>query len=297
MAQDITWLGNSYQNVPFVDLPKTGGGSAVFADPSGVTSVAADVAQGKIFMQADGSLGAGTASGGGGGSVIVGALRPDAELVQKWAQDKMVVRDLSVTIPSYSTSASTLVASAALSPSSPQGDFTQYAYYLVQRVLATPVYNTASVVKGKPLCWAMANMHEYVFVDSALFQTASSSQHGKGWSDYQSTVQRLVYYSSTTATSVYTSASYGIYSAFPNVSFTSNTSTGKGTITPQSPSLSIRGSTTYLTSTVWSTMTDIRFQYVIEIYRAPNTASVVGWGLQSQFWRCADAFNSGGTLT
>lgn len=297
MAQNVTLLGASYADVPAVQLPKTGGGTALFADPSGVTSVAADVAQGKIFMQADGSLGTGTASGGGGGSVILGALRPDAVLVQRWTQDKMVVRDLGKTIPAYSTTASTLVVSATLSPSSPQGDFTQNAYYLVQRVLATPVYNTASVVKGKPLCWAMADIHEYVFVNSALFQTASSSQHGKGWSDYHSTVQRLVFYSSTTATSVYTSASYGIYSTFPTVSFSSNTSTGIGTITPSSPSLTIRGSSTYLSSTVWPTMTDIRFQYVIEIYRVPNTASVVGWGLQSQFWRCADAFNSGGTLT
>ena len=66
MAQNITLMGASYSDVPAVQLPKTGGGTALFADPSGVTAVAADVAQGKFFLDALGVLTAGTASGGGG---------------------------------------------------------------------------------------------------------------------------------------------------------------------------------------------------------------------------------------
>ena len=66
MAQNITLLGASYQNVPAVDLPKTGGGTARFADPSVTTATESDVASGKIFLKADGSQGTGTASGGGG---------------------------------------------------------------------------------------------------------------------------------------------------------------------------------------------------------------------------------------
>lgn len=65
MAQNITWLGSSYVGVEGIDLPKTGGGQARFADPSPVTSIDSDVTQGKIFMKADGSLGTGTNSGGG----------------------------------------------------------------------------------------------------------------------------------------------------------------------------------------------------------------------------------------
>ena len=33
MAKDITLLGASYSDVPAVDLPKTGGGTARFVDP------------------------------------------------------------------------------------------------------------------------------------------------------------------------------------------------------------------------------------------------------------------------
>lgn len=67
MAQNITWLENSYQNVPFVDLPKTGGGTARFDDASVTTATASDVASGKVFLASDGTITTGTASGGGGG--------------------------------------------------------------------------------------------------------------------------------------------------------------------------------------------------------------------------------------
>lgn len=81
MAQNISLWGANYSNVPAVDLPKTGGGEARFADPSITTAVEADVASGKIFLKVDGSQGVGTGSGGGvdgdnlayGGAAIVGA--------------------------------------------------------------------------------------------------------------------------------------------------------------------------------------------------------------------------------
>ena len=68
MAQNITLLGASYTAVPAVTLPKTGGGTAKFSDASVTTAVASDVAEGKIFLLADGTQATGTASGGGGGS-------------------------------------------------------------------------------------------------------------------------------------------------------------------------------------------------------------------------------------
>ena len=67
MAQNITLLGASYSAVPAVTLPKTGGGTARFDDCTVVTASASDVASGKIFVAADGTITTGTSSGGGGG--------------------------------------------------------------------------------------------------------------------------------------------------------------------------------------------------------------------------------------
>lgn len=70
MAQNISLWGANYSNVPAVNLPKQGGGTAKFTDVSGTTAVETDVASGKIFFKADGSQATGTASGGGGSSSI-----------------------------------------------------------------------------------------------------------------------------------------------------------------------------------------------------------------------------------
>lgn len=66
MAQNITLLGASYSAVPAVTLPKTGGGTARFDDCTVVTAEASDVASGKVFVDSDGTITTGTASGGGG---------------------------------------------------------------------------------------------------------------------------------------------------------------------------------------------------------------------------------------
>lgn len=66
MAQNITLLGASYSDVPSVELPKTGGGTAQFDDTT-ITSNAAsasDIANGKLAF-VNGELVTGTASGGG----------------------------------------------------------------------------------------------------------------------------------------------------------------------------------------------------------------------------------------
>lgn len=71
MAQNITLLGASYTNVPAVQLPKTGGGTARFDDASVTTATASDVASGKVFLASNGTITTGTASGGGGSGLTL----------------------------------------------------------------------------------------------------------------------------------------------------------------------------------------------------------------------------------
>lgn len=65
MAQSVSLWGATYNQVPALDVPKAGGGTARFTDASITTAVESDVASGKVFIKADGSQGTGTASGGG----------------------------------------------------------------------------------------------------------------------------------------------------------------------------------------------------------------------------------------
>ena len=72
MAQNVTVAGASYQNVPSIILPKTGGGTASFLDTTIASNAAAasDIASGKLAY-VNGSLVTGTASGGGGSGLTL----------------------------------------------------------------------------------------------------------------------------------------------------------------------------------------------------------------------------------
>lgn len=83
MAQDVTIAGASYEDVPGIEVPKTGGGTSSFFDVSDTTATAADVAQGKTFHLASGAAAVGTASGGSGVSVFYGTCATAAATAAK----------------------------------------------------------------------------------------------------------------------------------------------------------------------------------------------------------------------
>lgn len=56
MAQNVIINGVTYSNVPEVDIPKSGGGTAKFFDTAGATATAADILTGKTAYGASGSV-------------------------------------------------------------------------------------------------------------------------------------------------------------------------------------------------------------------------------------------------
>lgn len=70
MAQNLIINGVTYQNVPEVDIPKSGGGTAKFYDTASADIVSSDVLAGKTGFGPDGLVNGGmTNNGGTGGSI------------------------------------------------------------------------------------------------------------------------------------------------------------------------------------------------------------------------------------
>lgn len=70
MAQNVIINGVTYQSVPEVDIPKSGGGTAKFYDTAGATLSAGDLLYGKTAFGASGSVsGSMTDNGATGGTI------------------------------------------------------------------------------------------------------------------------------------------------------------------------------------------------------------------------------------
>lgn len=283
MAQDITLQGASFSAVPSLVVPKTGGGSAEFFDTTIATAEAADVANGKTFFGASGLM-TGTASGGGGSYTIpMGGIRPDAEKVKTWTYDKRVVSDEHITIPAYSTTAVTLVASADVDTY--VVDHTNYAYMVVERILSIPIYKASYTGgSGKEEYVLSAINYELVYAPANYYATLDGSKsyatanpafatHGQ--------YSRFIRWSNATTLALYTSAAYGVGHTYNTPTIVAN-----GTMTIKSPTFQIRGHATYLPEALYSQVDDIRNQYVIELWRVPkDPAKVNGYDIYS----CVDS--------
>ena len=70
MAQNVIINGVTYQSVPEVDIPKSGGGTAKFYDTASADAAAGDILTGKTAFGASGSVSGSMANNGATGGTI-----------------------------------------------------------------------------------------------------------------------------------------------------------------------------------------------------------------------------------
>lgn len=231
-------------------------------------------------------------NGGGTVNYKYGVIRADAEKVKTITYDKYAVADVGLTLPAYNTTAQVIQASSDLDTYTV--DYTNYNYYILERFCSTPTYNTAANAKGRVEYWFGSYCYEITEIPANSFATQSKSKYvtSRSVSLYSAGgMPRLIYWSSSTALAAYATAAYGTYQTATAPTLSS------GVITLKSPAWGMRGHTTYFTQTYMDAVTDIREQYIIEVWRVAKGGSIDGWGLGSQMQHIVSVINDTGTLT
>lgn len=237
-------------------------------------------------------------SGGGGGVLKMGVIRPDAELVESWTYDKYIVADENVTIPSYTTSQQTLKSTAVIT--TPTLDYDTYVYIALVRAIATPKYVTGTTQgSGMQAYFIYNNLYEFVEIPPGTFTYGSSSITNLHHviNTYQSLPWTNIYCSgSSSLVRTTPTSSTACYGANFNVS--NLAATTSSTLSIYTPALRLCGNSTQFTQTYWNALEDIRYQYIIQLYRAPKSSGFDGFGYKSQFMHTVQcATSASGTLT
>ena len=201
-----------------------------------------------------------------------GVVRPDAELIKTFTFDKMAVSDLNLTLPAYTTTATVFLDTENLEEIIAPDTF---RYFIVEKFCAIPTYNRSDHLKGRIEYMVSTTCYDVVFAAGGSFKSLSNDDiydTASRITQANGAVTKQPYYSSDNVFSVYTSSTYGIGATVQSPTVSS------GKIICKSPKWQLRGSANYFTSVYCNALTDIRLQYVIDVWRAPvNGMGQDGW--------------------
>ena len=202
-----------------------------------------------------------------------GVVRPDAELIKTFSFDKWAVADLHITLPAYTGTATVFLDTEDLEQISAPDD--GYRYFVIEKFCAIPTYNRSDTLKGRIEYCVSTTCYEPVFTPPNFYKSIANSDtfaQAQRVAQANGQVTKQVYYSADNVLGIYTSSTYGIGPAVQAPTVNGNR------ILCKSPKWQLRGSASYFTNTYWNAMTDIRLQYVIEVWRCPdNGMGQDGW--------------------
>lgn len=259
MAQNITLMGASYTDVPAVNLPKTGGGQALFFDISDTDATASEVKSGKKIYLADGTPVTGTAD-------LYNWIGANAEYVSEvYAPQEFALEDTSFNGWTPSTTAKAI--KATVNASTFAADMANYEYMIKWLCEADVVYNSGTTTKAMFNRMAMVICQVILRRPNSLANITAENYAGNACVTYRSSP--LMDYYNASGSHTYTwSASYGVYPSATAATFSSATSSTP-TVTVKTPAWNARCSTTYFSTTVAKAVdqTNSKFRMKGDLYR------------------------------
>lgn len=222
-----------------------------------------------------------------GDSIKFPVIRPDAELVQRWSVDHLLVADDGVTLPEAPVAAKIDLVESEQLPDITV-DLTNYKYFVSQRTIAYPIYSNSEIGRGRFEYGICESCYETLALNANEFVSLvdSDKSYPSGSFVFVGTIQtRGLYFTATIGSmGVYTSATYGLYSV-PNTP-----SLIGSAIRLSLPSLSVRCQANIYDEPFWNVTTDIRYQYIVEIWRTPKGSDrdMDGWSNTMQMERALD---------
>jgi len=204
-------------------------------------------------------------------------LRPDAVKVETWSYDKLWIEDEGETLPAYSTTAQTLKASESLEITH-EFNLDNYKYFVLIRGLAIPIYNTDTIARGRPE-WSLSSCaYELVYPERGAFHalvdpTKSYGSVALSWITTGGALYRMPYFTNTSGSlSVYAATSYGLWVTMVAPSY------ANGVLYINSPNLTFRCQPNVFDQPFYEALDDIRFQWIIELWREPvGSLDYNGW--------------------
>lgn len=208
--QNITINNIDYNNVPWFDANKQGGGTARFYDRSGELDF----------------------------------LGAEIEKIGEVYNKTTALKDTAFHGWSPSTTATTIIASENLT-NKPSLDMVNYEYALRWKFIFLPVYNSSAVNKARTVKCVMNIWQLMQKRANSLANIAARNHAGNACATLTSAAILEYWNAATTPAHTYTwSASYGVYAAATAATF-SNSTSNTPTLTIKTPSVSARCSATY----------------------------------------------------
>lgn len=279
MAQNVTLQGADYPDVPSIILPKTGGGNALFADPSIITAVPNDVKKGKKILLADGSEATGTYEFswiGDGVEVLTAPFYTFETTLDKTTYSSW----------SPSTTAGSILATANCPTFVP--DMSKYEY-LIEWLW----YCQAAWPDGQTKTYCMDRAY------GAMYQTVMRRPYGlqnfadDNWAyNYVTntyTGSGYYIYWNSNGNKTWTTSMYGFYVSGLSAATLSSTSSDTPTITPKRPVVSAKCNSSYFTTTRAGQIDtkDSTIKIVGNLYRMDKNTS----GLHGMWAKAANMYN------